>query len=523
MEKFWSYNKQKLPSWQSSRSVISFLFSERPEIFVHSSSDQTGSSPQVVEQAQDTHPVNCYTQGLASVEYQFIQTAQELQSWSQQVRSCRTIALDTEFVGESNYRPELCLVQVEAEGQLVLLDPFAVNLHPFWELLVSGDRETIVHGGARDVLFCYQAVGKMPAQLVDVQIAAGLIGLEYPAGFSTLMERLLGRLFSKAETRTDWRHRPLSAQQIQYALEDVRYLRELWLVLRERLGQLGRLGWFEEEMQLWKAQILKKVQEEGWRRLPGQAALSRRGLAILRELWQWREHQAQRRNCPARFVLRDDLLVELARRETANIHRIRAVRGMQHTALRRHLEQIAACIERALHLREDQLPQPSSTSSTSVSPILTQFLYAALATRCRQAQVAPSLVGTPNDLRDWIAYRLGLTHASELPLLERGWRKQLLGGLLEDLLQGQLALRIHDPSAELPVEMVSVFQEPGPASMQSAQPVLPSVETSAVPVCEQPLLSGQVSQETPSAGPEMPPTPLAEQFTLPPDTLDNPR
>jgi ribonuclease D len=456
------------------------------------------------------------------VDYQFIQTAQELQSWCQQVHSCRTIALDTEFVGESNYRPELCLVQVEAEGQLALLDPRAVNLQPFWELLVSGDRETIVHGGARDVLFCYQAVGKMPARLVDVQIAAGLIGLEYPAGFSTLMERLLGRCFSKAETRTDWRHRPLSALQIQYALEDVRYLRELWAVLQERLCQLDRLEWFQEEMELWKAQILKKVQEEGWRRLPGQAALSRRGLAILRELWQWREHQAQRRNCPARFVLRDDLLVELARRETANIHRIRAVRGMHHTGLRRQLEQIAACIERALHMREDQLPQPNSPSSSSVSTILTQFLYAALATRCRQAQVAPSLVGTPNDLRDWIAYRLGPTHSDELPMLERGWRKQLLGGLLEDLLHGQLALRIQDPSAELPLEMVSVSPQPGPAWGESSPPALPSGERSAAPVAEQPLPRGQESQETPSAGQETAPSAPAEESGPPPHTVDTP-
>ncbi len=410
------------------------------------------------------------------MEYLFIQTPQELRSWCEQVQACRTFALDTEFVGESNYRPELCLVQVEVEGQLVLLDPLALNLHPFWELLATGDRETIVHGGSRDVLFCYQAVGKMPVGLVDVQIAAGLIGLEYPAGFSTLMERLLGRAFSKAETRTDWRHRPLSAQQIQYALEDVQHLRELWAVLRARLEQLARLEWFREEMEHWQKQVVKKAQQEGWRRLPGQAGLSRRGLAILRELWQWREHQAQRRNCPARFVLRDDLLVELARRETANVHRIRAVRGMQHPGLRRHLPQIAACIQRALHLREDQLPQPSSTASCSVSGILTQFLYAGLATRCRQAQVAPSLVATPNDLRDWIAYRLGLANPHEMPVLDQGWRKQLLGSLLEELLSGQLALRIHNPTDELPLQTFRV--SPVPLGGEQPAPAPPPAESS---------------------------------------------
>ncbi|MCS7305625.1 MAG: HRDC domain-containing protein [Thermoguttaceae bacterium] len=394
------------------------------------------------------------------MDYLFVQTPEQLQHWCEQVRSSRTIALDTEFIGDLNYRPELCLVQVEVEGQLALLDALVLNLNPFWELVASGDREIIVHGGSRDMLFCYQAIGKMPRQLVDVQIAAALIGLEYPAGFSTLMERLLGRVFSKTETRTDWRHRPLSAQQIQYALEDVRYLRELWGVLRERLVQLDRLDWLYEEMEHWKSQVLKKAHQEGWRRLPGQSGLSRRALGILRELWQWREQQAQRRNCPARFVLRDDLLVELARRETANIHRIRAVRGMQHPSLRPHLPQIAACIQRALHLREEHLPEPISATSPSVSPILTQFLYAVLAARSRQVQVAPSLVGTPNDLRDWIAYRLGLSSPSEIPVLERGWRKQLLGPLLENLLTGQLAVRIHNPTDDLPLQTLWVSNPP---------------------------------------------------------------
>lgn len=404
------------------------------------------------------------------MDYQFIQSSEELLRWCEEMRPCRVMALDTEFVGDCSYRPELCLVQVEAEGRLALLDPLTMNLHPFWELLTSGPRETIVHGGSRDVLFCYQAVGKMPAGLVDVQIAAGLIGLEYPAGFSTLMERLLGRSFAKAETRTDWRRRPLSALQIEYALEDVRHLQELWRVLRGRLEQAGRLAWFQEEMDRWKVEVVEKTLQEGWRRLPGQTGLSRRGLAILRELWQWRENQAQRRNCPARFVLRDDLLVELARRETANIHRIRAVRGLHHPGLQRHLRQLAACIDRALHLPEDQLPQPSTSSSVPVSTILGQFLYAALASRCRQAQVAPSLVTTPNEIRDWIAYRLGLGNRTEVPVLTQGWRAELVGSLLEDLLAGKWALRIHAPAAELPLEMVRLPEQATPGPPPSEEP-----------------------------------------------------
>lgn len=392
------------------------------------------------------------------VDYELIETPRELVAWCDRMSGCRVIAMDTEFIGDLHYRPVLCWVQVEAEGHLALFDVLSLgNVQPFWEFLVSGDRETIVHGGQWDVRFCYQAVKKMPVGLVDVQIAAGLIGEQYPAGFSTLMERFLGRTFSKAETRTDWQRRPLSNQQIQYALDDVRYLRELWGVLQAHLEQKNRLAWCQEEMGHWKTELIQKNQEEGWRRLRGHQGLSPRGLAILQELWVWREGQAERRNCRPRHVLRDDLLVELARRETANVHRIKAVRGLQNRNVQKHLIQIAACIQRALDLPEDRLPHPTRVFQNQVSPILGQFLYAALATRCQEMEVAPSLVGSPSATRDWIAYRLGLSDRSEIPLLAQGWRAELVGSLLEDLLVGRLGLRILDPTAELPLETVPVL------------------------------------------------------------------
>lgn len=392
------------------------------------------------------------------MDYELIETPRELVAWCDRISGCRVIAMDTEFIGESHYRPILCCVQVEAEGHLALFDVLSLGkVQPFWELLVSGDREIIVHGGQWDVRFCYQAVKKMPVGLVDVQIAAGLIGEKYPAGFGTLMERFLGRTFSKAETCTDWRRRPLSNQQIQYALDDVRYLRELWGVLKAHLEQKNRLAWCQEEMGHWKTELIQKNPEEGWRRLRGHQSLSPRGLAILQELWEWRENQAERRNCRPRSVLRDDLLVELARRETANVHRIKAVRGLQNRNVQKHLTQIAACIQRALALPEDRLPHPTRVFKNQVSPILGQFLYAVLATRCQEMEVAPSLVGTQSAIRDWIAYRLGLGDSSEIPLLAQGWRAELVGSLLEDLLAGRLGLRILDPTAELPLETVPVL------------------------------------------------------------------
>ena len=159
------------------------------------------------------------------MSYLSITTDRELLSFCQDISRADRIAFDTEFVSEDTYRPQLCLVQVAAAGKLAVIDPLSArDLRPFWELLVDPKRETIVHAGREELLFCIAAVGAPPARLFDLQIAAGLVGYEYPAGYGSLMSKLLGVRPQKGETRTDWRRRPLSSQQLDYALDDVRCL-----------------------------------------------------------------------------------------------------------------------------------------------------------------------------------------------------------------------------------------------------------------------------------------------------------
>jgi ribonuclease D len=169
-------------------------------------------------------------------------------------------------------------------------------------------------------------------------------------------------------------------------------------------------------------------------------------------LWKWREEEARRRNQPARRVLRDDLIVELAKRQTADVKRIRAVRGMERGDLARKLDQLAQCIERALALPVEQCPPRHPRQSTPQLSVLGQFLFAALGSVCREAHLAPNLVGGPNDIRDWIAWRLaGAGPARRAPKLASGWRAEFVGRLFDDLLSGKTAIRIGDPAAEHPL------------------------------------------------------------------------
>ena len=363
----------------------------------------------------------------SSVSHINVTTDRQLEQYCGQLAHSEWIAFDTEFVSERTYRPVLCLVQVATEEHLALIDALAVeDMTPFWRAIAEPGHETIVHAGRGELEFCLRAVGRLPAGLFDVQIAAGLVGIEYPAGFLTLLSRLLGESPKKHETRTDWRRRPLSQRQIQYALDDARHLSAIRDKLRGRLEELERLGWLEEDMAAWQEEVQEAFSQEQWWRVSGNSGLDRRSLAIVRSLWRWREAEAKRRDCPVRRVLRDDLIIELARRQTADVKRIRAVRGLDRGDLQRLLPKIARQIQDALALPEEGLPKIPRNERAPQLSVLGQFLFSALSS----GLVAPDdqLVGLT--LRDHASdpYRfarrefLSLPHRCEESQIGTAWR-----------------------------------------------------------------------------------------------------
>ncbi len=388
------------------------------------------------------------------MQYEHITSDQHLRDFCETIASAPIVAYDTEFVSEDSYQPDLCLIQLAGNEHLAIVDPLEVqDLSPLWNLLTAPGRETLVHAGREEFRFIWKATGKAPSGWFDVQIAAGLIGMEYPASYGTLSAKLLGKSISKDETRTDWRRRPLTQRQLEYALLDVADLEAIRGVLHKRLSDLGRLFWLESELADWQRDLVEFETGERWRRLGGISSLPPRALAAVRELWMWRDAEAERRNQPVRRILRDDLLIEIAKRQTDDQKRIRAVRGMERGDLQRFLPKMAQCVEKALALKEHELPRLERKSSRPQLNLLGQFLSTALGSICRSAQVAPSLAGTAQDVRDLIAYRLNLGgfDEGELPALAQGWRAEVVGQVIDHLLSGDLVLRITDPLADEPL------------------------------------------------------------------------
>ncbi len=394
------------------------------------------------------------------MKYEYLSTNQEVEHFCRDISDAPRIAFDTEFVSEDRYYPELCLVQVAAGGQLAIIDPLTVSdLGPFWRLLTTPEHLSVVHAGREEFRFCRRAIGARPTGWFDTQIASGLVGLDFPAAYGTLINKLLGKSLGKGETRTNWRRRPLNKRQLEYAVQDVSYLEPLYERLTARLASLQRTSWLDEELARWQDDLEREEITERWRRVSGIAGLSRRQLAIVYELWKWRDQQARDRDLPPRRVLRDDLLVELARRGSADVQQIRSLRGMDWRRQQRSVPEIAASIARGLETPDEACPATGTKPARPQFTLLGQFLATAVSSMARAAEVAPGLIGSVQDVRDLIAHHLGY-EGSETPMLAQGWRAIVVGQVINRLLDGQLAIRITNPNSPEPLSFEPLSLEP---------------------------------------------------------------
>lgn len=377
---------------------------------------------------------------------------QEFDQLCREIEQDGIVGFDTEFVSEFTYRPELCLLQFSTRQRCAAVDPYRVeDLSRWWDLMTSGKVTVIVHGGREEIRFCLFATGQPPGRLVDVQIAEGLRSPSFPLAYSALVPRVTGKRIHGKETRTDWRKRPLSQRQVEYALEDVTYLIEIWERQQADFQKRGRLEWAEAEFSRFISDIQGEQTRENWRRIPGSQKLNSRELAVLRELFFWREQEADSRNKPARRTMRDDLLLELAHRRPHNVQELTATRDLNRQDYRRDAPAILSAIARGQALPEAELPTVEKQQYKEEEQLLGQILSIALANLCLQEEVAQQLVGTVSDLRHLVRWHVYQERSSDIPRLMSGWRATVCGSLLTDILEGRITLRVADPLSSHPL------------------------------------------------------------------------
>jgi ribonuclease D len=386
----------------------------------------------------------------SEVREEIVSTPEELAACCAFLATCERLGFDTEFVGEQTYHPRLCLVQVAAPGRLFLIDPLSAGpLDAFWALVTDPGRQVVVHAGREEVRLCRLWTGRAPGNLFDLQLAAGLAGYPYPLSHGALVNQLLGLHLSKGETLTEWRHRPLTPAQVGYAFDDVRHLLALWEKLSARLEKLRRLDWAGEEFARLAASVAPEApgEEERWRKLRGLGSLDRRRLAVVRALYSWREEQAARVNRPARTVVRDDLLIEIARRNPTRGRDLEVVRGLP----KRDLEAIVEVVTLARGLPPEQWPVAAGREQDPPQvALVSAVLSAVLGDRCARLRLAPNLVASNADVKLLVRARLAGGPLPEGSQLRRGWRARHVLPELLAVLEGRSAVRVADLRAEAP-------------------------------------------------------------------------
>ena len=371
-----------------------------------------------------------------------IEKQKDLEALCRALATRGAFALDTEFVRERTFFIQLGIVQVSAGDLEAVIDPQPLSsLEPLFDLVAAPEVEKIVHAGEQDFAVLYEEGGGVPRNVFDTQIAAALVGYGDQISYARLVGKVTGVQLDKLETLTDWTARPLTEAQIDYSLEDVRYLPELRRHLGERLSELGRSGWEREEGSRLESDSTYRPPEprEFYRRLKA-SGLSAMSLGVLREVAAWREETARAKNLPRGWVLRDQSLLEIARRRPQSVKSLRQIRSLKPQQIAKDGEAIVDAVRAgaAEPVKEDRpdtphLKMPDEVESTA--RLLEAWLYA----RAAEAEIAPSMLATRGDLKTLAAAHYH-SQLPSLPLLE-GWRRELVGQDLLDILEGKKALK----------------------------------------------------------------------------------
>jgi ribonuclease D len=359
---------------------------------------------------------------------------------------CDCVALDTEFIPEDTFTPQLCLVQIAFGEEVALIDPLAfADLQTLWRTVSRSGAELVVHAGKEELSFCHEAIGGLPERIFDVQLAAGLVGLGYPLSYGDLVRRLLNRSVQSTETRTDWRKRPLTHRQLEYAGDDARHLLALRARLAERLARLGRQAWLEEEVERLAAQVRGQSVGERWRRVAGIANFGPRQLAVVRQVAQWRELQAVELNKPAKRVMADHVIAELAKRQPHSLEELRNIRGIGRAGSTQWGNALVRLVRQAQALPDDECPRHLPRQrETPQEQMVVKILSAALLEVARRKEVAASLAASNQDLRELLQWHGAGRDPAQAPRLARGWRHDAFGEHLADILDGRIRMHIHN-------------------------------------------------------------------------------
>lgn len=350
------------------------------------------------------------------------------------------VAVDTEFLREETYWPNLCLVQMAGPDEALIVDPLAkgIDLAPLYALMADKSTVKVFHAGRQDIEIFHVQAGLVPEPIFDTQVAAMVCGHGESVSYGNLVKRIVSVDIDKSSRFTDWSRRPLSATQLEYALADVTHLRVVYASLAAELESTGRVSWLGEEMSvLTDPATYRLAPEDAWRRLKTRVK-NRKAMAALVELAAWREEQAQAQNVPRPRVLRDEALYDIANRmptETKQLDELRTLsNGFSRSS---RAKDIVEAVKRGLARDPRTVPaQPAGNAVTAEAGALVDLLRVLLKAAAARHRVAPKMVADTSDLE-----RIAMEREPDVPAL-KGWRLEMFGNDALRLKRGEIALTV---------------------------------------------------------------------------------
>jgi len=374
----------------------------------------------------------------------YIQDKQTLRAFCERAASSHVLAVDTEFLREKSFFPKLCLIQLGTHEEVAAIDPFAIrDLAPVRALLEDDAITKVFHACTQDLEVLHHVLGCGCEPLFDTQVAASFLGMRQQVSYGSLVEAFSHVHLPKAEALTDWSQRPLDAEQLSYAEDDVRYLPAIYDSMISTLIEQDRLSWVLPEMEhLFEGATCVRDPRSAYMRLKRVTSLTRRQLGVAREVCSWRDTLAAKRDIPRKWVLSDEVCIEICKRLPTNEASLRRIRQTEQLSSR-DAAAIVAAVETGLALSPEDLPKlEHHDRPTQDQESIIDLMYALLRIISARTGVATQVIATRDDLLEFI-------HSKKTSRLLTSWRYDVAGQYFEKLLSGEVGLTVKGNTIEL--------------------------------------------------------------------------
>lgn len=380
-----------------------------------------------------------------SNDYLYIDNDEALAQFCATLGQASYCAVDTEFIRESTYYAELALIQIGSGEHFACIDPLAINdFTPFAELLAKPDLLKLFHSCSQDLEILYQKFGAVPTPIFDTQLAAAVLGYNHQISYADLVQQICDVALEKKHTRANWMRRPLSDDELDYAMDDVRYLLTVYEHLNEQLQESRRDSWMEKDLRALTDPAKYEVNlSQVWKRLKGVQKLKGEKLQIASDLCRWREELAQRQNRPRRWIVKDDTLIELARQKPASEADLSSIPELQEKTIRRHGAELLAIVANAQSIDPADWPQHDKVNSLDKQQLaLGDCLMALCRVIAEENEIALATLVVRKDIDNLILN-------SKSSRLTQGWRFTMAGEKLLEFIHGQTAISVANDALQL--------------------------------------------------------------------------